>query len=99
MLELKTAIKQNPGFLSIEIYLEEKLAGSRYSTKKVLDLSFSDAILLGSELINKASMFSDKISPLFPKDESQEAEAEIIEEIEEPVGIFQKFKNWVRETL
>ena len=52
MLELKTAIKQNPGFLSIEIYLEEKLAGSRYSTKKVLDLSFSDAILLNSELIN-----------------------------------------------
>lgn len=98
MIELKTAIKQGIGALSIEIYLEEKLAGSSYSYKKVLDLSLPDAILLGSELINKASMFSDRIIPNFPGQEREEAEAEI-EDMAEPVGYYQRFKNWVKETL
>lgn len=98
MQELKTNIKQNEGYMTLEIYLEEKLVGSSYSYKKVLELSLPDAIILGSDLINKASMFTDKIYPMFPLTAQQEGEAEVVE-IEEPVGLIQRFRNWIKETL
>ena len=97
MAELKTAVKQCPGYISIEIYLEDQLAGSRYSYKKLLELSLPDAIYFGNELISKASCFYPGPTPLFPKGE-EEAETEIIEEPEKPVGVFKRLVNWMRET-
>ena len=97
MTELKTAVKQCPGYISIEIYLEDQLAGSRYSYKKLLELSLPDAIYFGNELISKASCFYPGPNPLFPKGE-EEAETEILEEAEAPDGIFGKIKNCIKET-